>query len=98
MFQLKYYWLIMLVYFGVWSMLFSVASWFIVTGHTFLALVTVNIIGHRNNTPTNIPIVGLFFAGETYHKTHHTEPNNPRFGLFDPGWWFIRLVQCRKER
>lgn len=98
MFQLKYYWLIMLVYFGVWSLLFSPTTWFIITGHTFLSLVLVNIIGHLRHTPTNIPLIGLFFAGETYHKSHHQNPSNARFGSVDPGWWFIKTVQVLEKR
>lgn len=93
MFQLKHYWAIMAIYFIVWSFVFSPTSWFIITGHTFLTLVAVNLIGHWRLTPINIPVIGLFFAGETYHKNHHDSPNNPRFGLFDPGWWFIKLAR-----
>lgn len=95
MFQVNHYWTIMIVYFIAWSVVFDPLSWFAITGFTFLALVAVNMIGHKNHTPINIPQAALFTAGETYHKNHHDHPNSPRFGLIDPGWWFIRLVQAR---
>jgi stearoyl-CoA desaturase (delta-9 desaturase) len=95
MFQVDHYWTIMITYFVLWSIVFNPLSWFAVTGFSFLALVFVNLIGHRNHTPINIPYVAIFTAGETYHKNHHDAPHSPRFGLIDPGWWFIKLVHIR---
>lgn len=100
MFQIKHYWKILLVYFLIWSVCFGPLSWFLINAIAYLALVAVNMIGHWNKTPTNLPLpftiillLAFNLAGETYHKNHHNFPGNAKFGNLDPGWWFILLVE-----
>ena len=97
MFQVNNYWKIMITYFAVWSFVFGPLSWFAVTGFSYLVLVMINIVGHENHQPVNKPYLALFTAGETYHKNHHDNPRSPRFGLIDPGWWYIKLLQARQK-
>lgn len=90
--QAKYYWWILGVYFIVWCLLFGPISWFFINAHNFIAMVSVNLIGHRIGKPINTPAFSLFVGGEAYHKHHHDHPRDPKFGTIDTGWWIIRLI------
>lgn len=98
MFQARYYWIIMLVYFIVWSAVFSPSSWFVVCCVAFLSSFATNMVGHWGKVIRNVPALGVPLVGETYHKNHHENPLNPRFGTIDPPWWFISLVQRLQKR
>lgn len=92
MFQLKHYWKILIIYFFVWSYFLSPLLWFNINGCVFLGLVAVNMTGHKKNYgPINRNLTPIVVAGETYHENHHRSPGTARFGLLDPGWWFIKL-------
>lgn len=91
--QANYYWLIMIIYFATWSYMFGAVSWFVVNGIVYLSLVSVNMLGHWRLKPRNIPVLALILTSEMYHKNHHNNASNPRFGALDPSWWFILLVQ-----
>lgn len=93
LFQANHYWKIMLIYFSIWCLLFDPILWFVINGVAYLSLVAVNYIGHYSNQPKNTPLLSLLLAGETYHKNHHDYPGNPKFGILDPGWWFILCVK-----
>lgn len=94
MFQVNHYWKILIVCFLVWSCLFGPLSWFAINAYSFINLVAVNMIAHRKGKgPINIPALALFVSGETYHKNHHDNPNEAKFGTMDPGWWWIKVFQ-----
>lgn len=38
--------------------------------------------------------MGLLTFGEGHHRHHHVSPDDVRFGVWDPGYWFIRWVQA----
>lgn len=89
--QAQYYWLILIVYFSLWCTVLDPKMWFFLNACNYIAMIAVNLIGHRGNKPTDTPSLGLVLAGETYHAHHHSHPRDPQFGTLDPGWWFIRL-------
>jgi stearoyl-CoA desaturase (delta-9 desaturase) len=65
----------------------------------------VNSLGHSfgqrpyktGDQSTNIGLLSLPTLGDSYHNNHHAFPSSARHGIdagqFDPGWWFIRLMQ-----
>lgn len=90
--QARYYWAIMVVYFLLWVSVFGLLSWLTINGLVILTHIAVNTLGHANNTPTNIPYLAPLVGGELYHKNHHEGPANAKFGVHDPGWWFIQTL------
>lgn len=92
-FQLKHYFLIMFGYFICWSIIFGPISWCIINAYAYVGQAFVNYVAHYRNKPTNIPLVSLFLAGETYHEHHHRNPSDPKFGTLDIPYWFIVWVR-----
>lgn len=91
-FQLKYYFHIFVVYSILWILLFGWQSWAIIGGWGYIGQVSLNWFGHNKTEPVNRPELSVVLAGETYHKNHHEDPSNPRFGSFDlPYLCFIKL-------
>lgn len=39
----------------------------------------INVFGHDDNGPVNNTFFGLLFAGEGWHKNHHTDASSPMF-------------------
>lgn len=98
MFQARWYWEIgmmvgLLAYitgiFNIWMSVIAVA---------YVFQVTLNLLGHPSLKPTNNPILSILYSGELYHKYHHENPNDPKFGLIDaPYHFFIRFLNVRKD-
>lgn len=57
----------------------------------------LQVWSHRNKAPANQPWMEflLFTGGEWMHKGHHDDQRNKRFGNFDVGYWFIRLIETK---
>lgn len=90
--QARYYWVLLILYAVVWAYCFGMLSWFVINGLVLLTHIAVNMLGHINNIPTNVPAFTILTGGELYHKNHHDAPRNVKFGSIDPGWWFIKSV------
>lgn len=64
------------------------------TGH-------VERLGYRNHdtrdTSNNWWLASLLAGGEGWHNNHHHRPADANFSEkwweFDPGWWFVRMIQ-----
>lgn len=61
----------------------------------------INVFSHDGNGPRNSPIMALLFAGEGWHKNHHTSAGDVKFGdRLDLGhriYQFISFVSSRKN-
>lgn len=57
----------------------------------------LNIIGHKNATPTNSAFANILTAGEGWHANHHRHPGTYYIGdkwwQFDPTKYFILLIK-----
>jgi stearoyl-CoA desaturase (delta-9 desaturase) len=46
----------------------------------------------------NVPFCSLITMGESWHNNHHAFPGSARLGIapgqWDPGWWFLRLLEA----
>jgi stearoyl-CoA desaturase (delta-9 desaturase) len=53
------------------------------------------VFAHHNNSPRSQPALEflLFTGGEWLHKHHHDRAKDPRFGTFDLGYQFIKLIR-----
>jgi stearoyl-CoA desaturase (delta-9 desaturase) len=90
------------VAFGGWGLLASATSMF---SYVFLSS-TINGLCHwagcRNfeNTARNVQAVAWFTSGEGLHNNHHAFPSCPKLSMrrdeWDPGWFFIRVLQLCK--
>jgi fatty-acid desaturase len=92
-FQLKWYPLIAIIYYVVWSAIFDPTSWLIINGFAYIGQVTINYIAHAKLKPVNRPAFALLLSAETYHANHHKYPTEARFGKYDlPYLMFIESV------
>lgn len=92
--QAKYYWLLLVVYLSIWCVFLDPLLWFAINGWVLLAHIAVNVLGHTQHVPTNMPLLAPLVGGELYHKNHHVSPSKCKFGTMDPGWWFIKALCC----
>jgi fatty-acid desaturase len=97
--QAKYYWEVGLLT-GALAFTFGLGGlWASTIAVAYIFQVTLNLFGHPNKAPTNNPWLSLIYSGELYHKFHHENPGNPRFGLIDaPYQFFIRFLNVHKDR
>jgi fatty-acid desaturase len=91
--QLKHYWHLLAVGFVFWSFVFGPESWLIITGLIYFAQIVVNVVGHYGGL-TQSHILSVLTSGELYHKRHHEDPNEAKFGLIDiPYYLMIRWTK-----
>ena len=90
--QYDYYWHINILFLILSTVTVGWYVWFATVGYLYLTLVMVNMLGHdsdgnwRNSHLLSIPL-----AGELYHKHHHENPGDPRFGLMD--WPYYIMIR-----
>ena len=63
---------------------------------SYLCQIFVNLVGHSKSRmePRNSEIGAFLWMGEMYHKNHHWNPANPRFGKWDGTYYLlIKWVQ-----
>lgn len=48
---------------------------------------------HRSGHPHNSTLLALISNGEGYHKYHHDNPRNSRFGKWDLGYAFVHMIK-----
>lgn len=55
-------------------------------GYVYLAFFVVNNYGHYQGTRDS-HILSLLCGGEMYHRKHHADQNDPKFGILDLGYY-----------
>lgn len=86
--QVKYYWWIAIANFIFLTYFFNIASYFLLIGYIYLSILLVNFLGHYRKL-NNYHLPSLFLAGELYHKNHHEDQTNPKFGMFDLPYYLL---------
>ena len=84
--QLNNYWKIFIIGSSLISLLISPLFYLLVLGYVFSSQVFVNFMGHYKQLRDS-HLTSIFTGGEMYHKHHHDSPNDPRFGVFDIGYY-----------
>ncbi len=84
--QLKNYWIIFLVGATLISLVMSPVFYLMSMGYVYTLQTMVNLIGHYKYL-RNSHLLSVFTGGEMYHENHHADPRDPRFGLFDLGYY-----------
>ena len=94
----RWYWEIGIATGLIFYFLGMINIWLSIIAVAYVFQVTLNLFGHPSLKPTNNPLLSVLYSGELYHKYHHENPNNPRFGLIDaPYHFFIRFLNVRKD-
>ena len=96
LFQHQHYFTIVLVW---CTFLYLMDPFSLVYAFLFPAMLVWNFgcfiftISHRDNKPHNDIILALTSWGEGYHKNHHDNPGNYRFGKWDLGGFVIDKIK-----
>ena len=61
--------------------------------YVFYATGVINSINHISGKPNNIAVLNLITSGESYHKNHHDDTQNWKFGKYDPMIPFIQAIK-----
>jgi fatty-acid desaturase len=61
--------------------------------YIFYATGVINSINHISGKPNNIAVLNLITSGESYHKNHHDDTQNWKFGKYDPMIPFIQAIK-----
>ncbi len=106
----KYYWHINFILFLILFLIDNtyLSFWIAVLGINIIKMHTINSLGHKtpwfllpiknNSTSSNSVILALLNinSGEAWHKNHHEDPKNWKFGKqwyeIDPPSWVISLL------
>jgi stearoyl-CoA desaturase (delta-9 desaturase) len=98
-FMHRYYTLVVLataLLFWLISPMALIFGYLIPVGWLHLASSFHHVFAHGKKGPRDLPLMELlmFTGGEWFHGHHHDRPKDPRFGSFDGGYLFIRLIQA----
>ena len=95
--QAKFYWEIAVSFAVLMFILDLEQAYISFIAFIYLWQVSLNVLGHPNLRPTNNELIAWFWVGELYHKNHHDNSRNPRFGKFDTTYqFFIRWLNTKK--